>query len=581
MDPMDLKVARRRVESAICSFGGYVNGSEQSRDDTDTYAASESSIRTPSQSAGKVAASSADGGGSSNGNIFRRLRGHYRYRSNTSVICSPSTTGSSESYKDKFHQRYFVGMDRIIWKVEENPPVFVSDEENSIPNRVRSGTKTNRHSNSGSRSSEETSASGSKTESTLRSKDGPSLATTTDSTSSTGKQKVKYRCKLCGAPKQGHICPYRKSLQRTIGVMVSPAVNAYTSAEPGVLTPAISELHNFFPYGTPRYIHTRDGGGGVSSGASSSLHNSSRGRSGSNSDTTATEAAATSTRRVSTPGSSKKTKKIKLEERSSQQESPPMASQTLSASALESSKARSNSNGPTSSNDPDPVMSGGGSRKRHGGKKKKQQKQKPKQKPKPQKGRKRSRDAEDSPVTSHNTPVVEATAAEHQKRPFVMSLALRPEHYRTVTPRMPYRQNAAAATTTRSSKTAKNAESRDDDNDSNNNDDNVPGLYHYPSVPLTYTSRKRLTDTLFYLCRAYLPPPTPPQQNSTPRVMQEVAALLHTARAQNDWDLAVAELLTQVVVMIYCCGGTGTDGGVGDTQLDGLQQYLRTMGIAS
>ena len=67
----------------------------------------------------------------------------------------------------------------------------------------------------------------------------------------------------------------------------------------------------------------------------------------------------------------------------------------------------------------------------------------------------------------------------------------------------------------------------------------------------------------------------------TQRVMQEVAALLHTARAQNDWDLAVAELLTQVVVMIYCCGGTGTDGGVGDTQLDGLQQYLRTMGIAS
>jgi len=45
-DPVDLKVARRRIEAAICSFGGYIKDA-QSRDDTDTYTATTSSASYP------------------------------------------------------------------------------------------------------------------------------------------------------------------------------------------------------------------------------------------------------------------------------------------------------------------------------------------------------------------------------------------------------------------------------------------------------------------------------------------------------------------------------------------------------
>jgi hypothetical protein len=56
---------------------------------------------------------------------------------------------------------------------------------------------------------------------------------------------MKYRCKLCGQPKQNHTCPYQQSLARSIGVMVYPAVNAFTAAEPGAIAPALSEMNNF------------------------------------------------------------------------------------------------------------------------------------------------------------------------------------------------------------------------------------------------------------------------------------------------------------------------------------------------
>lgn len=56
---------------------------------------------------------------------------------------------------------------------------------------------------------------------------------------------MRYRCKLCGQPKQNHTCPYQQSLQRSIGVTVYLAVNAYTADEPGRLAPALSDINNF------------------------------------------------------------------------------------------------------------------------------------------------------------------------------------------------------------------------------------------------------------------------------------------------------------------------------------------------
>ena len=58
-------------------------------------------------------------------------------------------------------------------------------------------------------------------------------------------KKVKYRCKLCGQPKQNHTCPYTSTVVRSIGTMVYTSVNAFVSDEPGKLAPALSEMNNF------------------------------------------------------------------------------------------------------------------------------------------------------------------------------------------------------------------------------------------------------------------------------------------------------------------------------------------------
>lgn len=115
----------------------------------------------------------------------------------------------------------------------------------------------------------------------------------------------------------------------------------------------------------------------------------------------------------------------------------------------------------------------------------------------------------------------------HPQAPlFAPSFQLRPEHYRAVT-----------------SKT----------------DDCLTG-YKYTPVPATFLERKRLSDTLFYLTR------------EIPSMTSQCATVLREARANDDWDQGVAELMTQVVVGLYC--------GEGDIRLDGLQQYLLTLGVS-
>ena len=59
------------------------------------------------------------------------------------------------------------------------------------------------------------------------------------------KGKTKYRCKLCGLPKQNHTCAYKKNVVRSIGTQVYPIVNAFVSNEPGLLATALTEMNNF------------------------------------------------------------------------------------------------------------------------------------------------------------------------------------------------------------------------------------------------------------------------------------------------------------------------------------------------
>ena len=121
--------------------------------------------------------------------------------------------------------------------------------------------------------------------------------------------------------------------------------------------------------------------------------------------------------------------------------------------------------------------------------------------------------------------------------PFVAAVNLRPEHYRTVTPHS----------------------SKADGNDGAN-----PAMtsadYQYPSISLTFPERKRLSDTLFFLSK------------EIPSITADCAAALREARRNNEWDIAVAELLTQVVVGLFC--------GEGDIRLDGLHRYLMALGIS-
>jgi hypothetical protein len=119
------------------------------------------------------------------------------------------------------------------------------------------------------------------------------------------------------------------------------------------------------------------------------------------------------------------------------------------------------------------------------------------------------------------------TAAVEEDLLFVDTMDLKPEQFRIVTP----------------SKKAPG-----------------PDAYTYPSLPLPYAQRKRLSDNLFALSK------------EVPQLTDECAVVLREARERDMWDQAVAELMTQVVVVIHCHDN--------DTRFEGLRHYLLTLGIA-
>jgi hypothetical protein len=86
-----------------------------------------------------------------------------------------------------------------------------------------------------------------------------------------------------------------------------------------------------------------------------------------------------------------------------------------------------------------------------------------------------------------------------------------------------------------------------------------PDAFKYPALPLPYAQRKRLSDNLFSLSK------------EIPQLTDECAAVLREARERDLWDLAVAELMTQVVVVVHCHEG--------DTCFEGLRRYLLTLGF--
>lgn len=285
------------------------------------------------------------------------------------------------------------------------------------------------------------------------------------------------RCKLCGQPKQNHNCTFRQSLQRTIGVQVFSAVNAYTACEPGSLAPDLAKMNNFVSYdysGRPSTQPPK----AEEQGYSTQLQNHPS---------------------IVTPQSAR--------DGGMDLHSP------QSSLSTHSQELSPHGSGPGGSRNHGAVAPGyhvhfaprqilGGDRKR-----------------------------------SHSQFLEgQARPSQQKHKAFYPSVSLRPEHYRAVTP---------------CADTAPN---------SRNGSGSGSTAYQYPSVPLTFAERKRLSDTLFCLGK------------EIPGMTADCAAILRGAREKNDWDQAVAELLAQVVVGLYC--------GEGDGPLDGLQQYLLTLGIS-
>lgn len=116
---------------------------------------------------------------------------------------------------------------------------------------------------------------------------------------------------------------------------------------------------------------------------------------------------------------------------------------------------------------------------------------------------------------------------------FVKPMEIRPEQYRAVTPR--------------------NISSRGGASD-------PPGNYCYPQLPLPYKQRKSLSDNLFSLSKEVL------------HLTDECAIVLKEAREKDMWDLAVSELMTQVITVLHCP--------VDDSGFEGLKSYLLALGIA-
>jgi hypothetical protein len=80
----------------------------------------------------------------------------------------------------------------------------------------------------------------------------------------------------------------------------------------------------------------------------------------------------------------------------------------------------------------------------------------------------------------------------------------------------------------------------------------------YPALPLPYGQRKRISNAMFAMSK------------SVPGLTDECATVLGEARRKDAWDFAVAQLMTQVVVVTHCS--------VEDSRLDGLSKYLLTLG---
>lgn len=460
----------RRVVCAVCAFGGGTLNTERTV-----------KLQTPALESSQ--------------SIFREKENEKSQSSPTTVTPSstmgtpPGSRGDSRAkakYDEMLSGRYYENENRLSWEFEETPPVgSVSDDEGDRGQSRKKNNGGSHHGKDGKNASKRLKTSHEGESGEDCSQDGSSLGSGSqskqnfaaeggkkDDTPSVADQpKMRYRCKLCGLPKQNHTCAYQQSLQRSIGAMIYPAVNAFASSEPGVLAPPLEDMNNFMLGGdqsissgdaTPdRKRHTADG-------TASTQVTPDTLRSG--------------TGQINSPVSSA------LSTGSATPQGTPYRTPKRRRKAGGESVAKSGSSTKG-------IRAAGGS----------------------------------TPGSVHrlNRPQPRLNSGAEMDLLFVDAMELKQEQFRIVS-------------------SSKNAV--------------LPDAYTYPSLPLPYAQRKRLSDNLFGLSK------------EIPQLTDECAVVLREAREKDMWDLAVAELMTQVVVIIHCRDG--------DNTFEGLRRYLLTLGIA-
>jgi hypothetical protein len=219
--PQDIVIARRRVESSVCAFGGNLH---RGREATQALSNRETIFRGIDTSSEKtstaVTPSSTDASGGANNSPQARRR---------------------TKYEEELSSRYYENESRLSWEFEENPPVEIPQKNDGDLESAESGqtsVKTDHEQIKDDKGSSED-------DQYCLSVNGDGDGASTDKGSSSPQAKMRYRCKLCGQPKQNHRCPYQQALARSIGTMVYPAVNAFTADEPGTIAAPLSEMNNF------------------------------------------------------------------------------------------------------------------------------------------------------------------------------------------------------------------------------------------------------------------------------------------------------------------------------------------------
>jgi len=172
------------------------------------------------------------------GNMFDRSL-HMQQNNSSSVFRSNGEDfGTRERNNDLYDQnislRYYENCGRLSWDVEENPPVALA-VSGPLRHVGSDQSKTSEDRNKKAADEKEEQVPGTEADEGLDEAKSESGET----------PKMRYRCKLCGQPKQNHVCSYQQALERSIGTMSYVAVNAFQAKESGKLAPSLSDMNNF------------------------------------------------------------------------------------------------------------------------------------------------------------------------------------------------------------------------------------------------------------------------------------------------------------------------------------------------